>query len=400
MGEVNRSQIESDLRTLYGNTITRKQLIEYRKRTGVNPVWIRRSAELRISRGVYRIPGGKNIDTHAPHVERSEKPAPMTLTAPAVEEMSISDELALSSPIHATMRKIRKEASLLSTIPDKDPAFVPFGDFDLIRTVVESDQFLPVFITGLSGNGKTMGVEQACALSGREYIRVNITQETDEDDLIGGFRLINGNTVFELGPVVVAYLRGAKLLLDELDLGGSKVLCLQPVLEGRAITIKKLGITITPTKGFNVFATANTKGRGDESGKFVGRFPVTIEQAYPSVAVEKKILMKHFEAKGYAMTDHARVFFDTLAKWADQIRATYVAGGCDDLIATRRLCHIATVYGLFGYDDAKALTYCCNRFDAKTRDAWEDLYNRLAPDAAAPSNVGSLDGAEVNDPDF
>jgi hypothetical protein len=292
-------------------------------------------------------------------------------------------------------------ASGLAVIPAKNPAFVPFGDYDMIASVIESRNFFPVFITGLSGNGKTFGVQQACARLNREFVYCSITTETDEDDLLGGFRLRDGNTVFELGPVPVAMLRGAVILLDEVDKASAKIMCLQAIIDGQPIVIKKLGITIHPAPGFTVFATANTKGRGDETGKFVTsvlldeafleRFPITVEQEYPSVTVEKKILAKTFEAVGYEMTPHAVTFFDTLARWAEAIRVTYGEQGIEDVISTRRLCQIVRAYAIFGGDDTKALAYCVNRFDPKVKSAFCDLYNKLAPDAAAPSNVGSLD---------
>jgi hypothetical protein len=308
------------------------------------------------------------------------------------------------------LANIAQEASALSTVPDKNPCFVPFGDYDMVRTVIQSRQFFPIFITGLSGYGKTMSVEQACAAEKREYIRANITLETDEDDLLGGFRLKNGSTVFELGPVIVAMLRGAVLLLDEVDLASPKIMCLQPILEGKPITLKKLGITVSPAPGFTVFATANTKGRGSEDGKFIGtgllneafleRFPVTVEQEYPGIVVEKKILAKSFEAMGFKMTEHATTFFDTLSRWAEAIRVTYAEGGIEDLISTRRLVHIVRAYAIFGGDDTKALAFCVNRFDAKVKDAFCDLYNKLAPDTTAPSNVGSLDGTVMDEVTF
>jgi MoxR-like ATPase len=274
----------------------------------------------------------------------------------------------------------------------------------MVEQVIASGQFFPIYITGPSGNGKTFQVEQACAKLGREYVRCNITMETDEDDLLGGFRLRDGNTVFEPGPAIVAMLRGAILLLDEVDLASAKLLCLQPIMEGKSITLKKLGVTIAPLPGFNVIATANTKGRGDETGNFIGtgllneafleRFPVTVEQEYPSVAVEKKILAKHFVAAGYEMTPHSTTFFDTLARWAEAIRATFAEGGIDGTMSTRRLCHIVKAYAIFSNDpqaDALAIGYCVNRFDAKTKEAFQDLYNKLAPDAAGtPDNAGKV----------
>jgi hypothetical protein len=406
--------INADLRARFGSTLTRQNMLDYETETGIFAVWIYRDPACKAGRGIYRIPTAGETATSTPVVavaktpkasKTTPTPTPVAITSTTVNVdvpasvLSASD--LQSADIHTRMAMIRQQASLLSSIPSKDPAFVPFGDFDMIRTVVKSRKFFPVFVTGLSGNGKTFQIRQACAMEGREYIRVNITAETDEDDLIGGFRLINGNTVFELGPVLVAMLRGAVLLIDEIDYASPKIACLQPVLEGNAITVKKLGITITPEPGFTAFATANTKGRGDENGKFVGanllneafmdRFPVTVEQEYPSIAVEKKILAKNFVAEGYTLTDEAKIFFDTLAKWADGIRSTYAAGGIEDLIATRRLCHIVKAFGMFGYDQQMALSYCVNRFEPKVKDAFIDLYNKLAPDEAAPDSVGTLD---------
>jgi MoxR-like ATPase len=415
---VDIAAVNADLRTRYGATVTRVQLFAYRDETGIYPVWIRRDESLRVGRGIYRIPTDSDPAPTRRVSKSDPKPSPrgrasqpdvsddsnvvVATVAPTSDPaMTLTAASLASMDILARMEAIKRQASLLSNIPDRAPEFVPFGDYDMIRQVVASRKFFPVFIVGLSGNGKTFQIEQACAAERREYVRVNITEETDEDDLIGGFRLVDGNTVFELGPVLVAMIRGAVLLVDEIDYASPKIACIQSVLEGRSITVKKLGIVITPTPGFTVFATANTKGRGSDDGKFVGanllneafldRFPVTVEQDYPSIAVEKKILAKTFQAEGFTMTPHAATFFDTLARWADGIRSTYAAGGIEDLIATRRLVHIVRAYGLFNGDDQKALMYCVNRFEAKVKDAFIDLYNKLAPDPDAASNVGDLD---------
>lgn len=410
---VDQHAVNADLRTRFGDTVTRAQLFAYRDETGIYPIWIRRDEANRLSRGLYRVPTSAHASTPvkakapaaaaAPLVKRVETVSPAVPAEPVstpAPMSGLSAEMLQNADVFTRMQALRDQASLLATVPKRAPEFVPFGDFDMVRTVVASRKFFPVFITGLSGNGKTFQVEQACALTGREYIRCNITTETDEDDLLGGFRLINGNTVFEMGPVVVAMLRGAVLLLDEVDLSSAKTMCLQPVLEGKSLTLKKLGITIAPAPGFTIFATANTKGRGDADGRFVGanylneafldRFSATIEQEYPSVAVEKKILAKTFEAEGFEMTAHAATFFDTLARWAEAIRSTYEAGGIEDLIATRRLIHIVKAYGLFNGDDERAIRYCINRFDPRVKEAFVDLYNKLAPDAAAPTNVGAV----------
>jgi hypothetical protein len=409
------TSVNADLRNLYGDTITRAQLFEYKARTGIFAEWLQKGPEShRVGRGLYAIPhtDGSVPMLSAPPAKRAKREAlvplaPVAAPAPVATpevSMSVTSSIAANdlhnASIEEKMQALRDGASLLAKIPAKDPTFVPFGDYDMVRQVVASKQFFPIYITGLSGNGKTFQVEQACAAEKREYIRANITMETDEDDLLGGFRLRDGNTVFEPGPAIVAMLRGAVLLLDEVDKASAKVMCLQPLMEGRPITIKKLGITVAPTAGFTVFATANTKGRGSEDGKFITstlldeafleRFPITVEQSYPPVNIEKKILAKHFEAAGFAMTPHATTFFDTLARWADAIRTTYAEGGIEDVMSTRRLTHIVKAYAIFG-DDAAALQYCVNRFDPKVKEAFCDLYNKMAPDAAStPSNVGNV----------
>ena len=262
-------------------------------------------------------------------------------------------------------------------IPEKDDSYVPFGNFNSVRKVISSRKFYPIFITGLSGNGKTMSVEQACAAAKRELIRVNITIETDEDDLIGGFRLVDGDTVWHNGPVLEALERGAVLLLDEIDLASNKILCLQSVLEGKGVFLKKIGRYVNPSNGFTVIATANTKGKGSEDGRFVGtnilneafleRFPVTFEQDYPSATIETKILLN-------AGCDQE--FADNLVKWAGIIRKTFFDGGVDEVITTRRLVHIVQAYDIFG-NRLDAITKCVNRFDDDTKQSFLDLYTKV-----------------------
>jgi hypothetical protein len=287
-------------------------------------------------------------------------------------------------------------------VPTKDSTFVPFGNFADVKQVIKSNLFYPTFITGLSGNGKTFSVEQACAQLGRELIRVNITIETDEDDLIGGFRLVDGATVWHNGPVIEALQRGAILLLDEIDLASNKILCLQSILEGKGIFLKKIGQYITPTEGFNVIATANTKGKGSDDGRFIGtnvlneafleRFPITFDQSYPSVVTETKML------KGYAKTlgiDDA-TFCKRLADWGDIIRKTFYDGGVDEIISTRRLVHIIRAYSIFG-DKAKAINICLNRFDDETRQSFMDLYGAVDNDVDFESSevtASSVDPSE------
>ena len=270
-------------------------------------------------------------------------------------------------------------------IPQKDDSFVKFGNFTDIKKIISSRLFYPTFITGLSGNGKTFLVEQACAQLKRELIRVNITIETDEDDLIGGFRLVNGETVWHNGPVIEALERGAVLLLDEVDLASNKILCLQSILEGKGVFLKKIGRFVKPANGFQVIATANTKGKGSDDGRFIGtnvlneafleRFPVTFEQEYPSTATEIKILNK--------VCDDAD-FCKRLADWADIIRKTFYDGGIEEIISTRRLVHIVKAYNIFG-DKAKAIEVCVNRFDDETKQAFMELYDKVDVDFKMPS---------------
>ena len=262
-------------------------------------------------------------------------------------------------------------------VPAQDSSFVPFGNFNRIKKVFKSEIFYPLFVTGMSGNGKTFSVEQACAQLNRELIRVNITIETDEDDLIGGFRLVDGNTVWHNGPVIDALERGAVLLLDEIDLASNKILCLQSILEGKGVFLKKIGRWVTPAKGFTVVATANTKGKGSDDGRFVGtnvlneafleRFPLTFEQEYPTAAIEIKILNK--------LCSDAE-FCKRLSDWADIIRKTFYDGGIDEIISTRRLVHIVKAFDIF-QDRLEAVQLCLNRFDDETKQAFLDLYSKV-----------------------
>ena len=275
-------------------------------------------------------------------------------------------------------------------IPDKDDTFVKFGNFNDVKKIIQSRLFYPTFITGLSGNGKTFSVEQACAQLKRELIRVNITIETDEDDLIGGFRLVNGETAWHNGPVIEALERGAVLLLDEVDLASNKILCLQSILEGKGVFLKKIGRFVKPASGFNVIATANTKGKGSEDGRFIGtnvlneafleRFCVTFEQPYPAPAIEQKIL----EGIALDLGVEDRDFCKRLCDWSDVIRKTFYDGGIEEIISTRRLVHIVRAYSIFG-DKAKAIQVCINRFDDETKTAFLELYDKIDVDFQMPT---------------
>lgn len=267
-------------------------------------------------------------------------------------------------------------------VPEQDPYFVRWGHFSDVEAIVASNLFYPVYVTGLSGNGKTMMVEQACAKAKKQYLRVQITPETDEDDLIGGFRLVNGETVFAEGPVIKAMKTGALLLIDELDRGSNKIMCLQGVLEGKPVLIKKTGEIVKPAEGFNVIATANTKGKGSEDGRFIAaniideafleRFTITMEQPYPTSGIEKKIIKKHMDKFNKVDDD----FAEMLTIWSETIRKTFEDGGVDDLISTRRLCHIVQTFSIFG-DRQKAIELCVNRFDVDTKEAFLDLYSKV-----------------------
>jgi len=270
--------------------------------------------------------------------------------------------------------------------PQKDDTFVPFGNFNDIKKIIKSGISYPCFITGLSGNGKTFGVEQACAQLGRELIRVNITIETDEDDLIGGFRLVDGNTAWHNGPVIEALERGAVLLLDEIDLASNKILCLQSILEGKGVFLKKIGRYVKPAAGFNIFATANTKGKGSDDGRFIGtnvlneafleRFPVTFEQDYPTISIEKKILTNVAESLSIPMVSEHTNFITHLCTWSEIIRKTFNDGGIDEVISTRRLVHILRAYSIFGKKE-KAIKVCLNRFDDETKTTFSELYDKI-----------------------
>ena len=312
----------------------------------------------------YRVKPGKwNLQVTVEEVEKIEK----AYASPSVESVA--------------------EKNL---VPETDDTFVKFGSFADVKKILQSKQFYPTFITGLSGNGKTFSVEQACAQLGRELIRVNITIETDEDDLIGGFRLVDGNTVWHNGPVVEALERGAILLLDEIDLASNKILCLQSVLEGKGVFLKKIGRYVNPAKGFNVIATANTKGKGSDDGRFIGtnvlneafleRFPVTFEQDYPSPRIEQKILTGVAASIGVEDTN----FINRLVDWGDIIRKTFYDGGVDEIISTRRLVHIVRAFSIFN-DKAKAIQVCVNRFDDETKQSFIELYDKVDADFQLPN---------------
>ena len=345
-----------------GAVMTREEVKTFVKEADLGWVsWFVR-APYRVGTGKFKLP--VNGDMIAPV-------KPKKLKVPVMKNSEVGEEsvVAYHNPTE-------------NLVPDKDPLYVPFGNFNDVYTIIKSGRYYPAFITGLSGNGKTFMVEQACAKAKREYFRVNITVETDEDDLLGHYALIDGNTVWQDGPVVKAMERGAILLLDEIDLASSKIMCLQPVLEGKGVFLKKVNRFVSPSVGFNVLATANTKGKGSEDGRFIGtnilneafleRFPITVEQEYPSMSVERKILDKVFASLD--ITEYGD-FAEKLVTWADIIRKTFYEGGIDEIIATRRLVHIVNAYAIFG-DRKKAIEMCIARFDDDTKTSFLDLYSK------------------------
>ena len=356
---VNDQQLIESIRELYGPEITSGDLKGFCASRGLNYQTVsNKLSHHKIGRGKWNL----------------------EITQDKVEEIERSFQSVAVLPEHHQ-----------NLIPDKDDTFVKFGNFADIKRIIQSRLFYPTFITGLSGNGKTFSVEQACAQLKREMIRVNVTIETDEDDLIGGFRLVNGETAWHNGPVIEALERGAILLLDEIDLASNKILCLQSVLEGKGVFLKKIGRFVKPASGFNVIATANTKGKGSDDGRFIGtnvlneafleRFPVTFEQPYPASSVEIRILQGIAATLGLTEIDD---FCKKLCDWGDIIRKTFYDGGIEEIISTRRLVHIIRAYAIFG-DKAKAIQVCTNRFDDETKTAFLELYDKVDADFVMPS---------------
>ena len=292
-----------------------------------------------------------------------------------------SDWDVLSEPVKPKVVS-KTEPVLLNLIPKKDPQYVSWGHFRDIKTVLEKKIFYPIFVTGLSGNGKTSMIREVCAKLKRDFIRINITVETDEDDLLGGFRLVNGETVWQDGPLVVAMKTGAVALIDEVDLASHKKMCLQPIMEGQPIYLKKINEVVYPQHGFNIVATANTKGKGSEDGRFMGtnilneafldRFSATFYQEYPSATYESKILKKQFQLHDLQEDD----FVDKLVKWADVIRQSYKEGAVDEIITTRRLIDITKSFAIFN-DKMKSVMMCLERFDTETKESFSDLYTKV-----------------------
>tara|TARA_B000000532_G_scaffold5765_1_gene4468 strand:- start:213 stop:1493 length:1281 start_codon:yes stop_codon:yes gene_type:complete len=336
------------------------------------PQWIVKNPVNKVGKGLFKLPAlGEVVSVHASRlVQAAEQYEP----APKTQKIENTETKTEAAYVVSSLTG--------NIVPEKDPNFVTFGDYSSVKSIIASKKFYPIFITGLSGNGKTLGVTQACAEKKREMIRVNITIETDEDDLLGGYRLRDGQTVWQNGPVIEAMERGAVLLLDEIDLASNKIMCLQPILEGNGVFVKKINKFVKPALGFTVVATANTKGKGSEDGQFIGtnvlneafleRFPITFEQKYPSVKIETKIISKMLETENAKDDEYAT----NLVNWADIIRKTYSEGGVDEIISTRRLVHIAKAYSIFR-NKLKAVEVCTNRFDDDTKQSFIDLYTKI-----------------------
>ena len=373
---------------MYGKVeLTVKELKAVNKKFGYTsaPQWLTKNKHYKIGKGLFKLPNIDEklvVDTKSDVLDDNKDKDTDKVPSDDTQINKVSDTKKEAAYVISSLEG--------NIVPSKDKGFVSFGNHPDVRNIIKSNKFYPIFITGLSGNGKTFSVVQACAESKREMIRVNITIETDEDDLLGGYRLRDGHTVWQNGPVIEAMERGAILLLDEVDLASNKIMCLQPILEGNGVYVKKINKFVKPKLGFNVVATANTKGQGSDDGKFIGtnilneafleRFPVTFEQTYPSAKTEQKILNNTLALSGKKDT----TYVEKLSTWADVIRKTYFDGGVDEIISTRRLVHICQAYSIFG-NKMKAIELCTNRFDDDTKNSFVDLYGKVDAGATAES---------------
>jgi len=368
--------------------VSRQDLVDACEASGAYacpPSWLTQDSSRKAGRGLYDVPELAELTSNA-------APAPVSAASPAPAPVAVEQSVEVAN---MTMGMTGGERATL--VPNRFSGYVAWGHFSDVEKIVRSRQFYPIFVTGLSGNGKTLMVEQVCAKLKRENYRVNITRQTDEDDLLGGFRLINGETVWCDGPVVSAMKNGGVLLLDEIDLGSANMMCLQPVLEGKGVFLKKIGQWVTPAEGFQIFATANTKGKGSEDGRFVGtgimneamldRFPVTLEQPYPTRATERKILAK-------AGCDDTE-FADHLTKWAEIIRKSFYEGAVDEIVSTRRLVDIVNAFAIFDSKE-KAIAMCLARFDDDTREAFLNLYSKVDQDMELGMDESASDDASLS----
>jgi len=384
---IDKAQVVADLyKALGGPLVTRQEVISYIKQKDYPmPGWLINGSAYRSGRGMI------NLDYFN-----------LPATAPTQTEQSMTEEMPAMQAQVVQLKQKRMVTEVDNLVPIKDDNYVPFGFYKDLDSIIKSKVFYPVFITGLTGNGKTTMVEQVCSKLKRECVRVNISIETDEDDLVGGSTLIDGNVTFREGPVILAMRRGAVLLIDEIDRGSNKLMCIQGILEGKPYFNKKNGDVIYPAQGFTVIATANTKGQGSDSGKYIAaqildeafleRFPITVEQEYPSATIERKIIINNMTKLSCIDED----FADKLVMWAEVIRKTYLESAIDELISTRRLVHIVQAFAMFN-DREKAIELCINRFDSDTKNAFLDLYKKMETPKEEPTQNPVTEGGDGSD---
>ena len=407
----NFEKFKNEVIKLYGNgEFTRKQVYDIADNLGFNSTELRQVKRkvlpsIKVSRGTYVFPVDHNFDNV--EVKISKDDVKKEIKKSIKKDMAILKDEPVETPVSKSVVETEKvqmksvAPTVMNLIPKKDPTYVTWGHFKDIKSIIESKIFYPIFITGLSGNGKTSMVREVCAKLKRDMVRVNITVETDEDDLLGGFRLVDGETVWQDGPLIVAMKTGALALIDEIDLASHKIMCLQPILEGQPIYLKKINQVVYPAEGFNVVATANTKGKGSADGRFMGtnilneafldRFAATFYQEYPSTSSEAKILKKQFASKEMVEDD----FVDKLVKWADVIRKAFKDGAVDEIVTTRRLIDIVKTYSIFN-NKMKAITMCLERFDDETRDSFADLYTKVDAGASYEEIAGEA-GVQIEE---
>lgn len=348
-----------------------------------HPYWFTNDSSNRIKRGVYKVTLNTDLKTETISMQGQ------VIQMPKQVEKTTS-----------RISNVTTDLDIINLVPDQYKNYVPFGNYEDVLSIIMSNRFFPVFISGHSGNGKTMSVEQACAKAKRKFVCVSMTPETDESDLLGNYVLIDGNMEWRDGPVTTAARQGAVLCIDEIDYGAQNLSSLQRVLEGKPFMLKKKGEVITPASGFTVFATANTKGKGSDDGRymftnvlneaFLERFRTTMEQDFPPAKIERKIVEKELTSVGRADDE----FAEKLVTWADVIRKTFIDGGCDEVISTRRLVHIVETYGIFG-DKMKAITLCLNRFDDDTKASFLDLYTKVDAGASVEEILAPVVEPEV-----
>lgn len=395
-----KRQFVDDLTTRFGQNVTRSQVLELASEKAFPiPYWFLNDKSRNVGRGMYSTTA---VAIKHPKAHLKAPPLDLDPSMFANTQVEPDQAVAMVATVTPINRKQNMTALTENLVPSKDATYVEFGPFSRIAKIIDSKIFYPVFITGLSGNGKTLSIEQACAKLNRECIRVNITEETDEDDLVGGNTLVDGSIVYREGPVLTAMRRGAVLILDEVDLNATKIMCLQSIMEGKPYHIKKTGEKVFPAIGFNIFATANTKGKGSDDGRFIGtkvmneafleRFPITFEQDYPPEKVELKILNRNM----LKFNCEDAKFAENLVKWANVIRKSFADGATNEVISTRRLVHIVSAFAIFR-NRLEAVELCLNRFDHETKTSFLDLYTKV--DAEVDLNTFNDPVTAANNPD-